>query len=529
MSFDAHKNGGYGLVATAPSPATTGTSLTLSSGHGERFPQPPYASGGFNCPVWPANALPIFTGAGINAEVVRVTNIVGDVVTIERKVEGATARAIVVGDQFADAITAKNLTDVETAVTTEQARAETAEALKASKSEIAPLKTDGTLAEDLDTNAVSEKAIKTYADLKLAKASNLSDVASAPTARTNLGLGTAATHASTDFDAAGVAATAQATAEAAAEAEVDSEEFTRTAAVTAEEARAKAAEKAAKEEAEAAAVAKVKVETERAEAAEAVLEGEVDVEEARALAAEALLIPLAQKDAANGVAGLDAGGLIEEADLPVSVVTGSQRTATSTDAISSSDHVVFYDATGSLPPTNLTVAAVGSGGTFAKAIYFWKVTAIGGISGESVGSNEVTVEIILNGSATLKWSAAAGATGYKVYRAALPGMEIEATSLVVTLGNVLEYTDTGVATKAGHTPATNGGAFTATLPTAVGYTGMLTLEAISAGLNLVTLATTGGQTIEGSASGVLTLGSQSSGAPYRAVTLVSDTANWRIV
>lgn len=74
-----------------------------------------------------------------------------------------------------------------------------------------------------------------------------------------------------------------------------------------------------------------------------------------------------------------------------------------------------------------------------------------------------------------------------------------------------------------------GGAFIRTLPTAVGFTGVYVLEAISAGVNLVTLATTSSQTIDTYASGALTLGTQLSGAPYRAVTLISDNANWRII
>ena len=55
------------------------------------------------------------------------------------------------------------------------------------------LDTSGTLAGNSDTKVPSQKAVKTYADTKLSKASNLSDVANTATARTNLGLTSAAT------------------------------------------------------------------------------------------------------------------------------------------------------------------------------------------------------------------------------------------------------------------------------------------------------------------------------------------------
>jgi hypothetical protein len=111
MPFDAHKNFAYSLVATAPSPDTTGTSLTVTAGESTRFPDAP-----FNAVVWPAGTIPLPT----NAEVVRVTaiNTATDVLTISRHNEGSTARAIIVGDQIAAAITAQSLTDIETAVTT---------------------------------------------------------------------------------------------------------------------------------------------------------------------------------------------------------------------------------------------------------------------------------------------------------------------------------------------------------------------------------------------------------------------------
>lgn len=101
---DAHANFAYSTVATAPSPATTGTSLTVASGDGAKFPAPP-----FNATVWPASAQPLKS----NAEIVRVTAIATDTLTITRTQESTTARSIGVGDQIAATITAKTVTDAE--------------------------------------------------------------------------------------------------------------------------------------------------------------------------------------------------------------------------------------------------------------------------------------------------------------------------------------------------------------------------------------------------------------------------------
>lgn len=109
MSFDAHKNLAYSLVATAPAPAASGTSLTVTAGTGTRFPAVP-----FNATIWAVNVQPDPT----DAEVVRVTNITGDVLTITRAQEGTSARTVIVGDQIAATITNKTLTDIENAIIT---------------------------------------------------------------------------------------------------------------------------------------------------------------------------------------------------------------------------------------------------------------------------------------------------------------------------------------------------------------------------------------------------------------------------
>jgi microcystin-dependent protein len=101
---DAHKNFAYSTVATAPSPATSGTSLVVQTGAGVNFPTAP-----FNATVWPTGAQPTTS----NAEIVRVTAVSTDTVTIVRAQESSSARSIIVGDQFAAGITVKALTDIE--------------------------------------------------------------------------------------------------------------------------------------------------------------------------------------------------------------------------------------------------------------------------------------------------------------------------------------------------------------------------------------------------------------------------------
>lgn len=106
--FDAHKNLAYSTVATAPSPATSGTSLVLAAATGALFPAPP-----FNAVCWPSGGA---TASQSNAEFVRVTAISTDTLTIIRAQEGSTAQSIAVGWQLALTGTAKVYTDIEAAI-----------------------------------------------------------------------------------------------------------------------------------------------------------------------------------------------------------------------------------------------------------------------------------------------------------------------------------------------------------------------------------------------------------------------------
>jgi len=83
------------LVATAPSPATSGTSLVVSTGDGALF------SNGY-CVAWPPNVQP----TKANAEIVLITGVSTDTITMTRAQEGTTAQSIAVGWNFDQNVTA---------------------------------------------------------------------------------------------------------------------------------------------------------------------------------------------------------------------------------------------------------------------------------------------------------------------------------------------------------------------------------------------------------------------------------------
>lgn len=107
MAIDDYKNFAYSTLAN--SPGTSGTSFVVQTGDGTKFP-----SVSFNATVWPSGQQPT-GGVSGNAEIVRVTNISSDTLTVTRNAEsgGATSIDVQAGYQIAATVTAKLFTDLE--------------------------------------------------------------------------------------------------------------------------------------------------------------------------------------------------------------------------------------------------------------------------------------------------------------------------------------------------------------------------------------------------------------------------------
>ena len=108
MLFDTHSLLGYSNVSLVSSQSGGTAVINVTSGDGSKFASNQQVT------IFPSDATqPLLS----NAMVARVTGVSGDQLTLDYSLssrEGSTTRTIQVGDQIANTITPKALTDIET-------------------------------------------------------------------------------------------------------------------------------------------------------------------------------------------------------------------------------------------------------------------------------------------------------------------------------------------------------------------------------------------------------------------------------
>lgn len=109
-TFDANANLAFATVTVAPAPAASGTSLTVDDA--SPFPADP-----FYALLWPPDVCATLA----NAEIVRVTNVAGNVFTITRAQGGTSAQTVAVGWSIANTLTAEVIDDIELAINAAEA------------------------------------------------------------------------------------------------------------------------------------------------------------------------------------------------------------------------------------------------------------------------------------------------------------------------------------------------------------------------------------------------------------------------
>ena len=101
------------------------------------------------------------------------------------------------------------------------------------------------------------------------------------------------------------------------------------------------------------------------------------------------------------------------------------------------------------PPKNLTVTAGGAGGTLAAGTYFYVVTALDGVGGETTISNEVSYTVAANNKIILTWNTVPNAQGYNIYRSNSTGTEVLLAASTLPVGPIVINTLTGTWTDDG--------------------------------------------------------------------------------
>jgi uncharacterized membrane protein YgcG len=98
------------------------------------------------------------------------------------------------------------------------------------------------------------------------------------------------------------------------------------------------------------------------------------------------------------------------------------------------------------PPKNLSsTGGTGSGSSLGAGTYFYEVTAVDGVGGETSVSNEISVTITAGQNIPLAWNVVPNAAGYKVYRGATTHSEVLITNVQQVSPGTLSVTvtDTG--------------------------------------------------------------------------------------
>ena len=113
-AFKQTIDNGRSLVATAPSPASSGTSLIVTAADGAKFPAP---GNGFWCTIWNATTYPDPTNDTLR-EIVLVTARSTDTFTITRAQLGTSARTVTTADTIALLDVSQLFQDAYTAINT---------------------------------------------------------------------------------------------------------------------------------------------------------------------------------------------------------------------------------------------------------------------------------------------------------------------------------------------------------------------------------------------------------------------------
>ena len=246
--------------------------------------------------------------------------------------------------------------------------------------------------------------------------------------------------------------------------------------------------------------------------------------------------------AANGTAG--SGTVTTVSVVSANGLAGTVANATTTPAITLSTSI-----TGVLKGNGTAISAATAGtdysaGTSALATGILKsTTTTGALSIAASGTDYApatsgTSYLIGNGSGGFTNATSTGSGNNVLATSPTLVTPVLGTPTSGTLTNCTGLpnggvTNTYLAKSANYTVTTSdrfincdasGGTFTITLPTAVGFTGIVTIKRIDSTLaNTVTINTTSAQTMDGYASGAIKLYTK-----YESFTFYSDGANWSI-